>query len=107
MSEQNDFDTRLAARFEQERASVPVDAFVANTMRKVRAERRRREFLHVGSRVAALAAIVIASPWLIAGVERLNAAVDSSFTWARDQSVGWVLGAVVILVVLAMRARSR
>ena len=107
MSDQDGFDARLAAHFEQEHRHVPADAFVANTMRKVRAGRRRREFMHAGLRVAALVAAVMASPWLIAGVARLNAALESSLTWTMGQPGAWVLGALAVLVVLATRVRSR
>ena len=107
MSDQDEFDARLAAHFEQEHRHVPADAFVATTMRKIRAGRRRREVMRVGLRVAALVAAVAASPWLIAGVARLNAALESSLTWTMGQGGAWVLGAVAILVVLATRVRSR
>ena len=63
--------------------------------------------MHAGLRAAALVAAVIASPWLIAGVARLNAALDSSLTWAMGQFGTWVLGALAVLVVLATRVRRR
>jgi len=107
MSEQNDFDSKLLARFEQEQPRVPADSFVAATMQKVRAEGRRREFMRVGWRVAGLAALVMASPWLIKGVERLNAALDSSFSLALGQAGSWILGALALLAALVMRARRR
>ena len=107
MSDQDGFDARLAAHFEQEHRHVPADSFVATTMRKVRAGRRRREVMRAGLRVAALVAAVMASPWLIAGVARLNAALESSLAWAMGQPGAWVLGALAVLVVLAMRVRSR
>ena len=107
MSDQDGFDARLAAHFEQEHRHVPADAFVATTMRKVRAGRRRREVMRAGLRVAALVAAVVASPWLIAGVARLNAALESSLTWTMGQAGAWVLGALAVLVVLATRVRSR
>jgi hypothetical protein len=107
MSDQDGFDARLAAHFEQEHRHVPADSFVATTMRKVRAERRRRGFMRTGLRVNALAGAVVASPWLIAGAARMNAALESSLTWATGQFGGWFLGALALLVVLAMRVRSR
>jgi hypothetical protein len=107
MSNQDEFAARLAAHFEQEHRHVPADSFVATTMRKVRAGRRRKEVTRVGLRVAALVAAVMASPWLIAGGARLNAALESSLTWAMGQPVAWVLGALAVLVLLAMRVRSR
>ena len=107
MSDQDGFDARLAAHFEQEHRHVPADSFVATTIRKVRAERRRQDVMRTGLRAAALAAAVIVSPWLIAGVAHLNAALESSLTWATGQFGGWVLGALAVVVVLAMRVRSR
>jgi hypothetical protein len=107
LKEGDAFDARLAAHFEQEHRHVPADPFVATTMRKVRAGRRREEVLRVGLRVAALVAVVAASPWLIAGVERLNAALESSLSWTSGRPGAWVLGALALIVVLAMRARSR
>ncbi len=107
MSDQDGFDARLAARFEQEHRHASADDFVAATMRKVRAGRRRREVLRAGLGAAALVAAVLASPWLIAGVEYLNAAVESSLNWGMGQPGVWALGALAVLVVLAMRVRIR
>jgi hypothetical protein len=107
MSDQDGFDARLAAHFEQQHSQLPADSFVAATLRKVRAERRRQDVMRTGLRAAALVAAVIASPWLIAGVAQLNAALESSLTWAMGQFGAWVLGALAVVVVLAMRVRSR
>jgi hypothetical protein len=107
MSDEDGFDARLAAHFEQEHRHVPADTFIAATMRKVRAERRRKVVMRVSVRVAALVAAVVASPWVIAGAARLNAALDFTLSWATAQFDGWVLGALAALVVLAMRLRSR
>jgi hypothetical protein len=107
MSDHDDFDTRLAARFEEEHRHVPADPFVAAAMRKVRAERRRRDVVHVGLRVAALVAAVAASPWLIAGVARLNAALESSPTWTLGLPVAWVVGALAAVVLVVRRVRGR
>ena len=107
MSDQDGFDAQLAAHFEREHRHVPADAFVAATMRKVRDGRRRREFMRVGWRVAAVGAAAVASPWLIAGVSHLNAAVESSLSWAQGQSGAWVMGGLAVVAVLAMRLRSR
>ena len=107
MSDQDGFDALLAARFEQEHRHASADDFVASTMRKVRAGRRRREFIHAGLGAAALVAAVLASPWLIAGVAYLNAALESSLSYAMGEPFAWALGALAVLVVLAMRVRSR
>jgi hypothetical protein len=61
-----------------------------------------------GLRFWIFVAAIIASPWLIAGVARLNAVLESSLAWALGGQYGaWVLGALAIVVVLAMRVRSR
>lgn len=107
MSDPDGLDSRLAAHFEQEHRHVPADSFVAVTMRKVRAGRRRSDVIHAGLRVTVLVAAVMASPWLIAGTARLNAALESSLSWAMGQPVVWALGALAVLVVLSMRVRGR
>ena len=107
MSEQDDFDARLAAHFEREHRHAPADSFVATTMQEVRAARRRRDFLRVGLRVGVVGAAVVASPWLIAGVNRLNSALESSLNWAGAGPGAWVLGGLAVVVVLALRVRSR
>jgi hypothetical protein len=106
LKERDGFDARLAARFEQERASVPADPFVGTTMQRVRAGRRREAVTRAGLRVSALIAVVAASPWLITGVARLNAALESSLSWATGLPGAWFLGALAILVV-ATRVRRR
>lgn len=108
MTDPDGFDARLAAHFEQAHRHVPDDSFVVTTMRKIRARRRGREVLRAGVGAAALGAAVVASPWLIAGVERMNAALEASLEWAiGGQYGGWVLGALGLVVALAMRQRSR
>jgi hypothetical protein len=107
MSDHDGFDARLAASFEREHRNVPADAFVAATMRKIRAERRRTGVMRVGLRAAVLAAAIAGSPWLIAAGARLNAALQSSFTWTLGLPVAWVLGLLAIVVVVALRVRGR
>lgn len=105
MSDQDGFDARLLAQFEQQHRQVPADSFVASTMQRVRVARRRRDFIRVGLRVAGLAAAVLVSPWLIAGATRLNAILESFLSSDTGQLGAWVLGALAILVVLATRRR--
>lgn len=109
MSDPDGFDTRLAAHFEQEHRHAPADSFVADTMQQVRAERRSAAVVRVGVRVAALAVAVAASPWLIATVSRLNAAVESSLSWAQRPPGVWALAAlgVAVIAALAWRVRGR
>jgi hypothetical protein len=64
--------------------------------------------MRAGLGAAALGAAVVASPWLIAGVERFNAALEASLAWAMGGQYGaWVFSALAVVVVLVMRARSR
>lgn len=107
MNDPNEFDARLAAHFGQEHSHVAGEGFVAATMRKVRAGRRRAEMMRLGLRVAALATAVAASPWLIAGAGRLNAALESSILPSMDLPGAWVLGALAAVVIVAMRVRRR
>ena len=107
MSEQDGFDPRLAAQFEQEHRQVPGDAFVASTMGEVRAARRRKAVMRVGWRAAVLLAAIAGSPWLIAAGARLNALLESSFPWTLGMPIAWLLGALTIVVVIAMRIRRQ
>jgi hypothetical protein len=107
MSDQDGFDAPLAAHFEQAHGHVPADSFVAAAMQKIRAGRRHKEVMHVGLRLAALVAAIVASPWLIAGAARLNAALESSLTWTMGLPGAWILGVLAIVVVVAMRVRGR
>lgn len=111
MSDPDGFDSRLAARFDQEHRQVPADDFVATTMRNIRAGRRRGELLRTGllvaASVAALVAAVVVSPWLNTGIVRLNAALEFSIAWAMGQPAAWALGALAVVAVVAMRLRSR
>lgn len=107
MSTQVGFDARLTACFAREHGHLSADAFVVATMQKVRGERRRKEIMRTGLRAAVLVAVVAASPWLIASVERLHAALETSPTWAMGLSGMWVLGALAVVVVVATRVRGR
>jgi hypothetical protein len=107
MSNQDGVDAQLGAHFEQAHRQVPADVFVAATMRKVRDGRRRRNFIRVGLRLSALVAAVVASPWVIAGVARLSAALDSFLSSDTGQLVAWAPGVLAVFVMLVMRVRSR
>lgn len=103
MTEQNHFDERLAGHFKQQHAHLPGDAFVADTLRKVQATRRRTGALRLGVRVAVLAVVVAASPWLIAGAARLNTVLDASLSQAAGLPVALGLGVLVVVALSAMR----
>lgn len=107
MSDPDHFDHWLAARFAQEHRHVPEEVFVAAALRGVRAARRRRDFLRMGWRVAVLAGAVGASPWLIAGVERLSSVLESARGGGAVLSGAVLLGVVVAVGVLVLRVRGR
>lgn len=103
MIDQDDFDVGLAAQFERAHRQVPGDDFVAGTMQKVRAARRRKDAMRVGIRTAVLVAAIVGSPWLIAAGARLNAVLDASFPWTFGLPVAWLLGALAAVVLVAQR----
>ena len=107
MSNQDDFDTWLATKFEQERHRTPDDTLVAATMRKIRAARRRKEAMRVGLHVAALVAVIVGSPWLIEGASQVSTAMESFHAWTLGLPGAWILGILAIIAVVAMRVRSR
>ena len=107
MSEPDDFDALLKQRFDREHQQVPPDAFIATTMRRIGSERRQIAGLRTALQAAALVLAVIASPWLITGAARLNAALESSLNWTAGLPGAWVLAALAVAGVLFSRLRSR
>jgi hypothetical protein len=107
MSEPDDFDLLLKERFDREHQHVPAEPFIAATTRRIRAENRYAAGVRTATWVAALVAAVLASPWLIAGAARLNAALASSFAWTAGLPGMWMLGVLAVVVVLWSRVRSR
>ncbi len=103
------FDRLLAARFEREHTVVPADPFVAATMREVRGMQRRATRLRIGLQITALLAVVLASPWLMAGATKLNAVLGFSIAWTAALPGVWAVAAlaVVLVAILCTRARSR
>lgn len=106
MTGPDDFDTALASRFEKEHRQLPGDSFVVMTMRTIRAARRRGKVARAGLFVVALVAAVVASPWLVVGITRVNAVLELSLDWAMGQPVAWALAVIAVLVTLALRLRS-
>lgn len=106
MNEPDDLDALLKARFDSEHRLVPEEPFVASTMQRIRAGQQQMAYARTALRIAALVAVVLASPWLIEGAARLNAVLASSLAWA-GQIGYWALGAVAIMALLVSRARSR
>jgi hypothetical protein len=107
MSDPDDFDALLKQRFDSEHQHVPAEPFVAAAMRRLSAERRYRAGVGTALRAAALVAAILASPWLIDGARRLNAALESSLSWTAGLAGEWVLGALAVGALLALRARGR
>ena len=107
MSDPADFDALLKARFDREHQHVPADPFIAHTTRRLRAERQFQAGLRIAVYVAALVAVILASPWLIAGAARLNAVLGSSLAWAAGLPGAWALGMLAVAVLVVSRVRSR
>ena len=107
MSEPEMLDALLKARFDREHQQVPADPFIGIAWRRIRTERRSMAVVRIGVQVAVLVAVILASPWLIAGASRFNAALSSSVAWATGLPGTWVLGVVAICVLVVSRVRSR
>jgi hypothetical protein len=107
MNEHEDLDALLKARFDREHQHVPADPFVANAMQKIRAGQRVRVGVRMGLYAAALIVAIVASPWLIAGAARLNAALASSLVWVAGLPGVWVVGVLAIGMLVVQRVRSR
>jgi hypothetical protein len=107
MSEPEGFDVLLKERFDREHQHVPAEPFIAATTRRMRAESRYAVGVRTAMRVAALVAAVLASPWLIAGAGRLNAALESSFAFTADLPGAWIIGVLAAGALLVSRLRSR
>jgi hypothetical protein len=52
-------------------------------------------------------AAILASPWLIAGATRLNAALEATLSWTSGLPGAWVVAALAVAAVLVSRVRSR
>jgi H+/Cl- antiporter ClcA len=107
MNANDEFDALLKARFDAEHRQLPVETFVASVRGRMREERRMLKLLRVVMAAAALVALVLVAPWLIAGANRLDELLRGSLSWASAPPVTWVLAMVAVVVVLMSRARSR
>jgi hypothetical protein len=107
MNEPDDFDALLQERFDREHRHVAADPFIPATARRIRTVRRRIVGLRTALQAMALVAVVIASPWLIAGAARLNAVLDSSLARVNGLPGAWLLGGLAVVVLLLVsRARN-
>jgi hypothetical protein len=102
-----EFDTVLATRFRREHAQLPEQPFVAATLQGVRAMQRRAARLRFALTIAALAAVMVASPWLIAGSAWLNSALESSLNWTAALPRTWMVGAGALALGVALAAGMR
>jgi len=109
MNGNDEFDVLLKERFERERGreSVSSEHFVSATMLKIRAERRRATVVRNVLPATVLVALILASPWLIAGATHLNAVLDTILSGTAGYPIAWVLGALALAAVLMSRLRSR
>ncbi len=102
-----EFDSKLAARFRYTHARIPDDPFVAATLKRVAADRARSTATRRALQVAALVAVIAASPWLIQGSALLSDMLDQVFALASAwlvRPLGITIAAVVG-VVLAWKTR--
>jgi hypothetical protein len=107
MNEHDEFDALLKARFDAEHRHLPDEAFVAAMRGRMREERRMLKLLRGVMATAALVALVLVAPWLIAGANRLDGLLGASLSWVSAPPATWVLAVVAVGVVLMSRARSR
>jgi hypothetical protein len=78
MKDHDDFDALLKARFDGEHRHLPQEAFVASIRDRMRKERRMLKLLRAVMVTAALVALVLVAPWLIAGANRLDELLRAS-----------------------------
>jgi hypothetical protein len=107
MSEPDDFDALLKQRFDREHQQIPADPFVATTLQRIRTDYRQKEGVRIALRAAAVLAAIVASPWLIDGATRLNAALEAALSWTSGLPGAWVVAALAVAAVLVSRVRSR
>jgi hypothetical protein len=106
----NDLDATLQERFSREHAQPPGEPFVSDTARRIAAARARGVLARRTAQGVALAALILASPWLIKAAAllslHLNAWLATTTAWLLTP-VGMVAGLVLGVggVVLA-RARG-
>jgi hypothetical protein len=108
MDSSSDHDGGLRALFEREHRHVPDEPFVAATVRRIAAERRRRSWLKRASLAALLLLVVGASPWLVAGSALLSATLGQLFNYAAEllsTPVGMCLGALGVIAVLVLNRK--
>ena len=102
-----EFDPKLAARFRDTHAHIPEDPFVGATLKRIAADHARSTATRRVLQVAALVAVIAASPWLIQGSALLSGVLDQAFALAS----GWLARpagitiAALVGVVIAWKAR--
>ena len=102
-----EFDPKLAARFRDTHAHIADDPFVGATLKRVAADRARSTVTRRALQIAALVAVIAASPWLIQGSALLSDVLEQVFALASAwlaQPAGITIAAVVGVVV-AWKAR--
>jgi len=96
----------LEALFREAHTHVAEQPFVDATLRVVAAERRRVAALRRALGVAAVALIVVLSPWLISGAQLLSQALDFGFARIGDWlATPWGLAGAAAAVAVAFAVR--
>lgn len=97
----DELDSMLSARFSSEHRHVPAEPFTAATLRGIRLLQQRQERRRMGLRVAVVALLVVASPWLVAVVERFHVAWESAP--ALSGPAVWILAALAVAGALGLQ----
>ena len=97
----DDFDTALAARFQQQVqqqvVQLPADPFVAITARRIAAARRRGTYLRRALQAAGVVALILGSHWLIEASTVASTMLDAWFVAGIDWLVT-PLGTIAVFV---------
>jgi hypothetical protein len=106
------FDTRLHELFEREHAQPPAEPFLRETARRVAVARSRRILARRAAQGVALAALILASPWLIKGSAFVSTHLDTLLGTLTEQlftPVGsaavFFLGVIGVVLVQARKTR--
>jgi hypothetical protein len=109
MNTTDDSDHDLRELFEREHRQLPPEPFVKATSTRLAATRVRAKIVTRALQAAALAAVVIGSPWLIAGSVLLSARLGALFATAAEwlsTRTGTAAAVLCVAAVLVWRRRS-
>jgi hypothetical protein len=105
-----EFDPKLAARFRDTHAHIADEPFVGAALKRVAADRARSTVTRRAWQIAALVAVIAASPWLIRGSVLLSELLERVFAVASEwlaSPPGMAIGALAGVALAALyRLRS-